>query len=251
MLTTALELADSARLIAKQYFRTPLNVETKSDASPVTQADRAIEQALRRMIEERFSDHGIVGEETGKTGAQARFQWVLDPIDGTRPFLSGIPTFTTLIALCDGGVPILGVIDQPILEERWVGMLGNPTSLNGAPCRTSGLARLDRARLSTTSMTYFTEKQQAAFSALSTASASCWNGGDAYAYAMLASGHLDLVVDCGMQSYDFCALRAVVEGAGGVITDWQGAPLTLGSNGTCLAAASPELHAAALAVLKC
>jgi histidinol phosphatase-like enzyme (inositol monophosphatase family) len=234
-------MADEARIIAKQYFRKGVAVENKNDASPVTLADRAIEKAMRALIEESFPDHGIIGEEFGAVRGEAEFQWVLDPIDGTRAFIAGLPTFVTLIALCKNGLPVLGIIDQPISGERWVSAAAKNT--------VSRISALSQATIATTSTHYFTAAQSAAFAALQKQCGNCVLGGDAYSYGMLASGHIDLVADAGMKPYDFCALRPVVEAAGGVISDWQGKPLTLHSDGSVLAAATKELHAKALSIL--
>lgn len=250
LLATAHRMADRARAIAAQYFRQPLAVERKDDASPVTLADRAIEAALCEIVRAEHPDHGIVGEETGRSGGEADYRWIIDPIDGTRAFVAGIPTFTTLIALWRGGEPLLGLIDQPILGERWVGAAGEATRFNDAPCHIAGNSTLAQAALATTSTPYFNTAEAAAFARLSGACASTLLGGDAYLYAMLASGQLGVVIDAGLKPYDFAALVPVVAGAGGVITDWEGKALTLDSPGRVLAAASPALHAQALALLK-
>ena len=147
----AQRLADAARSILQNYYRKPIPVDAKSDASPVTQADRDAESAMRDILKRAAPDHGIVGEEFGSENADAEFVWVLDPLDGTRAFISGKPTFGTLIGLAHKGVPILGVIDMPILNERWVGGHGMATVLNGTPARTRACASLRQARIGTTS----------------------------------------------------------------------------------------------------
>lgn len=242
-------LADAARPIAMRYFRHPLAVESKADLSPVTVADRAIETELRRLIGERFPSHGIFGEEFANR-IDPDFTWVLDPIDGTRSFISGMPLFGTLIALVDGqGRPVVGVVDFPAMGERWVGMPGTATRLNGEPARTSGCVELGQARLYCTSPDMFSAADLLCFEMLSRRAAMRRFGGDCYAYALLASGHCDLVLESGLQPYDYLPLVPVIEGAGGWISDWQGRPLGFGSDGRVIAAANETLWRAALELL--
>ena len=232
----------------RRHFRTALPPETKADRSPVTLADREVEQAIMAILQAEVPDHGIFGEEFGQVRPDAAYQWVIDPIDGTRAFMAGYPLFTTLIALAHEGVPVLGIIDQPILHERWGATSAGACELKGARVSVRGTS-LDKAVVATTSAAYFTAEQLGAYGRLAKVCGHTVSGGDAYAYAMLASGQLNLVVDAGMKPYDFCALAPVIAGAGGVITDWAGKALTLHSDGTVLAAATPELHAQALQVL--
>lgn len=243
------ELADVTDSMAMTYFRTPLDVERKADLSPVTQADRAIEAKMRERIAQRFPTHGILGEEHENTRLDADHVWVLDPIDGTKSFVSGMPTFGTLIACLCGGVPELGVISIPATGERWVGLRGERSTLNGAPCRTSGRANLADATLYTTTPDTFDAAGSKQFETLSGCVRMRRFGGDCYAYGLLASGHVDLVLEMNLEPYDYMALVAVVEGAGGVITDWNGKALGLDSDGRVLAAASTALHAEALAAV--
>jgi inositol-phosphate phosphatase/L-galactose 1-phosphate phosphatase/histidinol-phosphatase len=243
-LAFAHELADAARAVALRYWRMPLAADTKADASPVTQADREIEATLRRLIAARHPQHGILGEEEAHTNPQAPWQWVIDPIDGTRAFMAGIPTFTTLISLCEHGRPVMGLIDQPVLRERWAACDGMPA----ASSKNTG-KQLANALLVTTSTPYFSPTERQAYDTLSHACGHSLLGGDAYLYAMLAEGRVDVVLDAGLKPYDFCALAPVIAQSGGIITDWQGKPLSLQSSGQVLAAASPALHAEALALL--
>lgn len=240
-------LADIARPIARQYFRTPLSVISKQDDSPVTIADRSIEAAMREEIEKTFPDHGILGEEHGAVRLDAEAVWVLDPIDGTKAFVTGMPSFGTLIACCRGGRPVLGIIDQPIQEERWLGAAGHPSTYNSAEIAVSGRAELSGAVLYATGPEMFDgTPDEPRFARLRQEMRFARYSGDCYAYGLLASGHVDLVVEAQLQPYDYCALAPVVEGAGGVITDWGGQPLTLESDGRVVAAASTALHRAAL-----
>ena len=246
----AMTLADTTDAMAMAYFRRPLDIESKSDHSPVTQADRAIEAEMRRQITQAYPAHGILGEEQDSARLDASHIWVIDPIDGTKSFLSGMPTFGTLIACRAHGVLELGVISIPPTGERWTGQRGKPTVLNGVPCQTSGRTTLAEAILYTTSPDSFDASGLTRFETLSQKVAMRRFGGDCYGYGLLASGHVDLLVEMNLQPYDYMALVPVVEGAGGVLTDWTGQPLTLASEGRVIAAASPALHAEAIAVLK-
>lgn len=245
----AASLASEVRALSRRWFRHPLQVDTKADESPVTIADREVEAALRRRIAARFPAHGILGEELGRSHVDAEYVWSLDPIDGTRSFITGQPLWGTLIALLHRGTPVLGVIDMPVLDERWIGIAGKPTRLNGAICRTSERRRLADASLYSTSPDLFRDMDSAAFERLSRAVHMRRFGGDCYSYALLSSGHLDLVLETGLQPYDYLALTPVIEGAGGTITDWSGRPLDMRSDGRVLAAANTALHAQALAIV--
>lgn len=243
-------LAMVARRIALRHFRTPIAVETKPDFSPVTLADRGIEAELKAIIEARAPDHGIFGEEHGAARDDARLVWVIDPIDGTKSFVTGLPLFGTLVALLDRGRPVLGMIDMPALTECWLGRADAPTTLNGRRCRTRACRDLRDAVLYTTSPEPFRGQDAAAFAALGGSVRMTRFGGDCYSYGLLAAGHVDLVCEVGLQPYDYLPLVPVIAGAGGVITDWDGQPLTMGSDGRVMAAATPDLHAKALDVVR-
>ena len=241
----ALRLADAAGAAIRPFFRGDFAAELKEDHSPVTAADRAAEAAMRRLLDAERSGDGIHGEEYGiKEGVTGR-QWVLDPIDGTRSFTAGRATFGTLIALVEDGWPVLGIIDQPVLGERWVGAAGRPTTFNGKPAHVRLCAELEGAMLATTSPHAFGEEEAQGFLALVAkvsgghARQGPLYGGDCYNYGLLASGHLDLVCEAGLAIYDFAALVPVVEGAGGRMCDWQGDPLTAASAGQVLAIGDP------------
>jgi len=245
-LSLAGRLADIAASHSLRSFRTGLQVDTKADASPVTMADRAAEAAMRGLLAEAVPAHGILGEEHGRERIDADHLWVLDPIDGTKSFITGSPLWGTLIALVHQGRVELGLIDMPVLGERWIGQPGLGARCNGEAVRTSGCTALAQARVVTTSPDAFAPEEWAAYDALSRACAMRRFGGDCYGYAQLAGGHVDLVAECQLQPYDYMALVGVVEAAGGVITDWKGRPLGIGSNGRVLAAATPALHDEAL-----
>ena len=245
----ALELADAAGEVIRPYFRNLPTIEEKPDLTPVTVADRTAEAAMRALIETHFPDHGILGEEFGQVRGDAEYVWVLDPIDGTKSFISGVPLFGTLIALTRGRRPILGIIDQPISRERWVGAAGRPTTLNGAAIRCRPCSALDEATLFATTPDMFKGKDAACFARLSAAVKLTRFGADCYAYGLVAAGFVDLVLEAGLKPYDFCAMVPIIEGAGGVATDWHGAPLDLSADGRVLVAGDRRTHRAALALL--
>lgn len=242
LVALAQELADTARPIARRYFRTPVAVDDKSDQSPVTIADREAEAAMRALLEARVPDHGIFGEEHGAVRTDAEFVWVLDPIDGTRAFITGLPIFGTLIALLRRGRPVLGIIDQPILGERWLGVEGERSTLNGRPISVRACPSLDRAYMYSTAPSMFAGDLERRHRALADSVKLFRWGGDCYAYGLLAAGHVDLVVENGLKLYDFAALVPVIQGAGGLITDWRGAELDMRSDGSVLAAGDPSVH---------
>jgi histidinol phosphatase-like enzyme (inositol monophosphatase family) len=245
----ALRLADAAGEAIRPYFRARFEIEIKSDASPVTAADRASEAAMRRIVEAERPTDGIVGEEYGRVRESASRVWVFDPIDGTRAFVAGRPLFGTLIALLEDGRPVLGVIDQPIIGDRWVGAQGRPTTFCGAPARVRACPSLGAARVGTTSPQAFATEPFARFERLRARALDTLYGGDCHNYGLVASGHLDLVAESGLQLYDFAALVPVVEGAGGAMTDWQGRSLGADSDGTALAAGDRRVLDEALALL--
>ncbi|MEH6578082.1 MAG: histidinol-phosphatase [Amphritea sp.] len=248
-LVTANEALEHSRATINRYFRQRINVDNKADASPVTVADQTTETLMRTVISERHPDHGILGEEHGVDQSDARFQWVIDPIDGTKSFISGMPTFGTLLGLTDQASPKMGIIDMPILNERWIGREGQVTTHNGADCKVSDIQSLNKAILYCTEPEMFNSTQLKEFERLSQKVQLRRFGGDCYCYGLLASGHIDLVVEGNLKYYDVMALIPVVEGAGGIITDWKGKPLANGWDGLVVAAATPELHKEVLKVL--
>ncbi len=243
--------ADGAGAVIRPFFRAALGAELKSDRSPVTIADRSAEQAMRAVLTERFPDHGILGEEFGHDRPESRLCWVLDPIDGTRAFITGRPVFGTLVAVLEDGRPILGVIDQPMTKERWIGAAGRKTIFRGPmggaagcrPCATLGEAELsctDPAMLGAD-----LPRWQQLANAVQRVS---W-GGDCYAYGLLALGHIDVIAEVTMKPWDWAALVSVIEGAGGRITDWSGQALRADGDGRVLAVGDPGLLDAAIAKL--
>lgn len=249
----AIELAHTAGEIAKAHFRKSFTIENKNRAGfdPVTNADKAIEHALRAALAERYPAHGIVGEEQEDTGGSAPYRWYIDPIDGTRSFMTGSPLWGTLVGVARDDVPLFGLMCQPVLEEVFFGSaqgswLIRPDGRERLKAR--ACTELGNAVLATTSPEFFDEPSRAAFDALSTQCLMTRFGGDCYNYAMVAAGFVDLVVEWGLHPYDIVPLIPILEGAGAVVTDWDGRPPV--SGGAIVAAATSDLHAAALARLR-
>lgn len=253
LLTLAERLADCARAEVAPHYRTPLSVEDKPDASPVTAIDRAAEAAMRRILEQSVPAHGVVGEEYGSDRSEAEFVWILDPVDGTKRLITGSPLFGALIALLHRGRPLLGIVEMPALAERWIGARGRPSlhkkDGKSRPVACRPCPSPAGATLTASSPHMFEGSDAAAFERLRQATKMTLYGGDCYSYAMLAEGFLDLVVEADMSPYDYLAQVPIIEGAGGRLTDWQGRPLGLDSDGRTAAAGDPALHEAALAVL--
>jgi len=243
------ELADKAACCTTHHFRKPIEVHTKSDNSPVTFADRETERLMRQMITDAYPKHGVLGEEHANTGADSDNLWVIDPIDGTKSFISGLPLYGTLIAYLQGQQVRIGAISMPSMKEFWIAVEGEGCFMNGSPCHVSDCRELADAILMATSPEYFVGDNLTRFTNLSKQTRVRRYGGDCYTYAMVASGWADIVVECGLQSYDYMALIPVIEEAGGVVTDWSGEKLNLNSDGTIIAAATPELHRQALEFL--
>lgn len=257
-------LADISGAVALAHFRTAFSVDTKSDTSPVTIADRDAETAMREAIRKAFPDHGIIGEELGREQANAEWLWILDPIDGTASFINGVPLFGTLIGLwrrdatpsgAGQARPWLGCINHPALKERWLGGEGLPTILNGKPVRARPCAALAEATLYLTGPDYFTAEERTAFERLEgTVARRRYGGTDCYHYGMVAAGWTDMACEAQLKLHDYAALVPVLEAAGAVITDWNGAALTLESettvNGRVLTSGDRRIHAAALKALR-
>ena len=249
LIALAERMADESGDILRRYFRRDLRFDDKADSTPVTAADREVEKTLRRMIEAAYPDHGIVGEEFGALREDAETVWVLDPIDGTGGFITGKPLFGTLIGCIQKGLPVAGIIDHPALRERWIGGEGSPATFNGNRVRVRPCARISDAMLYATTPHMFVGADAYAFDALCDAVKRPQYGADCYAYGILASGFVDLVVEASMKPCDYCALAPVVEAAGGIMTDWEGRPLGLNSDGRVIAAGDERIHARALKIL--
>ncbi len=235
-------MADEAGKIVRKYFRKEFDVERKGDDSPVTIADKAVEQALRDLLAKKRPDDGILGEEYGAVQSKSGLTWVIDPIDGTKSFVMGRPTFGTLIALWEGDKPLLGVIDQAILKERWVGD-GKKTMMNGKAVKTRPCARFHDAVIGSTTPMMFDKLAEygRAYEIFENSHGNMAWGGDCYMYGLIASGYMDMAFEQNLKAHDFAALVPVIKGAGGHISDWRGEALTLNSTGKVIALGDPTL----------
>jgi fructose-1,6-bisphosphatase/inositol monophosphatase family enzyme len=225
-------LADASGPLIRDAHRDGFAAEAKGDGSPVTDVDRAVEDRLRAMIAAAHPSHGVV-----------------DPIDGTLPFLAGIPVFGTLIALIEDGAPLIGIIDMPATRERWIGCEGMATTRNGEPVNVRACEVLSAALLSTSNPDFYGEADIPALQRLKAATRWTVYGGSCMSYAQIASGRIDIGIDVAFDPFDYLALVPVIRGAGGVITDWDGNPLTLESGDRLIAAGDSRTHAQALAIL--
>ncbi len=247
----AIQIADLAREISMKYFRQPLDIEHKADRSPVTIADQQTEAMIRDELSRRFPEHGFYGEETGQTRTDAAWVWVVDPIDGTTSFSTGKPTFGTLISLAYEGEPVLGLVDLPALDDRWLGIKGQVTLYNGKPVSANENAlEIAQASSYTTTTKMFDDAAMQRYRALADKSKFSVFGADCLGYGLLASGFTEIVVEASLEPYDYMALVPVVEGAGGCISDWEGQPVRLTSGDQIVASANPVLHQKVLDALR-
>ena len=246
-------LADLAARETLPRFRQLEAVENKlaGGYDPVTEADQEAEKVIREAIVNKWPDHGVIGEELGEYQADAEYCWVIDPVDGTRAFVVGLPLWGTLIALCQNMVPIAGIMSQPFTDERFVGLGGNSIFFhrdNQTEISTSAVTILSDAIIMTTAPEIFDDNEFVTFNKVAERCKLVRYGGDCYAYCMLAAGHVDLVIEAGLNFYDMAALVPIIEGAGGVITDWTGKKNPRGGN--IVAAANPQIHSQALEILQ-
>jgi histidinol phosphatase-like enzyme (inositol monophosphatase family) len=244
------ELAQISSDIILPFFRMPLAVTDKATGrsfDPVTEADRGAEQAIRQRIRAAFPAHAIRGEEFGRENEGAEYEWVIDPIDGTRAFICGLPTWGTLVGLQRNGSPVYGMMNQPYVGERFIGdgrMAMHLSAKGRRPLKTRACARLSDASIATTSPRIIAGAESVAYDRLESRCKLARYGTDCYAYALLAAGHIDLVAETGLKAYDIAPLIPIIEGAGGVVTTWDGQSASEG--GAILAAGDPALHAQAL-----
>ncbi|MAI06375.1 MAG: hypothetical protein CBC47_04520 [Alphaproteobacteria bacterium TMED87] len=248
LLGFANELADEASKITLKHFRSTIHFEDKVDQSPVTQADRDVEELLRAMIKKKYPSHGIIGEEYGSENEKAEFVWTLDPIDGTVSFINGVPLFTTLVGVIKQGLPFLGVIDQPVLKDRWSGsdkrIIYKSNVAKTRPCE-----GVELASLYTTAHEIFDQSESIKFKNLENKVRSSRVGGtDCYHYGMLASGWIDIVCEK-LSVYEYSAIVPIVKGAGGLITNWNGQIISGFDYKTIIAVGDPTIHNQALDLL--
>jgi myo-inositol-1(or 4)-monophosphatase len=239
----AVAAADAAGAVIRPFFRGSVAAELKSDQSPVTIADRNAELAMRTVLTGLCPECGILGEEFGLERPEAKLRWVLDPIDGPRAFITGRPTFGTLVALLDGDQPVVGIIDQPVTNERWIGVGGRPTVFSGplgGRIGTRACAGLAHAELSATSPEMLGGDLPRFQQLAGQVRRNGW-GGDCYAYGLLALGQIDVIVECDLKPWDWAALLPVIQGAGGSLTDWQGNPPRTDGDGRVIAVGDPAL----------
>ena len=243
------KLADAASVTSMQYFRTSLDIENKSDESPVTIADRNTELKIRSMIEKEYPNHGILGEEYNSINPDAEFIWVIDPIDGTRSFIAGHRDFGNLISLTQNKKPIIGIINCPAHNERWIGVKNQNTIINQNTAKTSSVKKIEDAYLFTSGL-YFDEPHiRSAVDKITSKVRYFRYGGDCYMYGMLASGLIDIVIEDTLKVHDYMALVNVIEGAGGKITDKFGNEITTDSQGSVVASANEKLHSELISLI--
>ena len=249
-LDAANQIADQAREISMTYFRNDFQVSIKDDLTPVTLVDKKIESFAREIIKSKFPHCGIIGEEEANFQIGSEDVWVIDPVDGTKAFVSGIPVFTTMIGVLRHGVPVLSVIDNPVLNERWVGIENGPSRLNGTNLSTSAEENISMCSLHATSAQMFSSEEYLRWMELAKSVSFHHYGSESYSYCLLAAGHIELVVEADLKIYDFLPVVKLIQGSGGVITNWNGSPLTLESDGHVIAASSVLIHDQAIAILR-
>lgn len=244
MIEIANRLADIAGDIAKAYFRQNIDIALKAGESPVTCADKEIETELRAYIKKVLPNHGIIGEEFQNEDSKSDYTWVIDPIDGTSSFACGKPTFCVLIALLKQNKPILGILDQPMTQERWIGFENKQSTLNGKACYSNSRSDLVNLKLScTTPEMFINEEEKNQFKKIRKISAIASYGGDGYSYGLLSSGSIDIIFESDLKYYDVAALIPIIEGSGGRITEWDGTPIDIKTfNGTVLACCNQFVH---------
>ena len=244
------KLADESAKITMSYFRKNIKIENKSDNSPVTIADKSSESKMRKLINQKFPDHGVLGEEFENSNTESDFLWVLDPIDGTRSFIAGHKDFGTLISLLYKKKPILGIIDCPAHKERWVGIKNKPTTCNNKVVKTSSKKSIKDCYAFTSGLYFDNLKFRRLFDKLINQLRYYRMGGDCYMYGMLASGLIDIVVEDQLKVHDYMALIPVIEGAGGRTSDRFGNKISLLSDGSFVASCSQNVHNEVIKILK-
>jgi len=240
---------DASRALIREYNRKPFNIEIKDDGSPVTSVDQAAEDQIRKIITKEHPDHGILGEERKAYAPDSEFVWSIDPIDGTLPFLAGIPVFGTLLALLHNEVPVLGFIDMPMTGERWLGADGLQTTRNGKPVHSRPCADLSMALMSTANPDFYDRTNAPALDRLKKATRFAVYGGSCMFYAQIASGRVDICMDVIFDVHDYLSLVPIIKGAGGIITNWEGETAGFHSGSRIIACGDPRVHEQALKIL--
>ncbi len=246
----ARKLADTAHAMLAPAAALRPQVEVKADRSFVTALDTQIEIRLRALISARYPSHGIIGEEKGSEAEDAEAVWILDPIDGTAPFVAGVPVFGTLIALAVGDVPVLGIMHLPVTRQRYEGVAGRESTLNGDPLRVRKCDNIGQAILTTSNPDFFSVSDTRALSALRERTAWRIYGGCCMSYGLLAAGRTDIAIDASFKIYDYAPFKPLIEGAGGVLTDWEGRSISLTSGAHVLAAGDVRRHREALTLIE-
>lgn len=242
LIAFAQQLAQTSRQIILDSLKNPITFDTKSDLSPVTVIDQRVEYALRQLITQHYPEHGILGEEYASEKLDADYVWVIDPIDGTKAFITGMPIYGTLISLTYHGVPFIGIIDHPVTDERWLGVDGQTSTYNGKPIQTRDCHQLSDAIVSIGNPESLSQGEREAFTQLRQMTKWGIYGGNCYVYGRLAMGQVDISVDSGLDPFDYCALDVVVRNAGGMMSDWEGERLTIHSGHRVVACGDKALH---------
>jgi len=242
-------LADESSTILIKYFRTKINIDNKEDNSPVTIADKKAELKIRELISSKYPFHGILGEEFEQINTKAEFVWVVDPIDGTRSFIAGHKDFGTLISLLHNNKPILGIINCPAHNERWIGIKGLQTTCNKKKINTSSIQNIEESYLFTSGLFFYEPILKKGFEKIKEKTRYFRLGGDCYMYGMLASGLIDIVIEDTLKAHDYMALVNVIEGAGGKITDKFGNDVNIESDGSLVASSNPQIHKKLISII--
>tara|TARA_Y100000590_G_scaffold289743_1_gene326167 strand:- start:449 stop:1225 length:777 start_codon:yes stop_codon:yes gene_type:complete len=235
-------LADESEKIIKKYFRQSIKIENKDDQTPVTIADKSVELKIRELIQNKYPNHGILGEEFEAKNIDSEYLWVIDPIDGTRSFIAGHKDFGTLIALLHNNIPIVGIINCPMHQERWVGANGRKTTMNNLEINTSKTTSLNQSYFCTSGLYLEDDHFKKSCDKIINKTKYYRLGGDCYMYGMVASGLIEIVLEDTLKTHDYMALIPVIEGAGGVVTDKYGASVNIKSGGSIVASANKILH---------
>lgn len=236
------QLADESAKIIKKYFRTSLIIDNKEDQSPVTIVDKNTELKIRKLIETKYPNHGILGEEFKDTNIDSEYLWVIDPIDGTRSFIAGHKDFGTLIALLHNNEPIIGIINCPMHQERWIGVRGKKTTMNEKEVQTSKIQDLDKSYICTSGLYFNNDHFRKGYDKIVKKSRYHRFGGDCYMYGMVASGFIEIVLEDTLKAHDYMALIPIIEGAGGKVSDKYGKTINIHSEGSIVASANEQLH---------